>query len=380
MKHTKEIHVLYIITQLELGGAQKVCLTLFNELKKEKIHTMLIAGPNGPLATDALKQNPDVYLPSFLTQTRSEGIVHELHCFFGLIHLIRTLKKKYPGLIVHTHSTKAGILGRWASFFAGVKKRIHTVHGYAMHEHSPWLLWLAIYMCELITRWITTHMIYVSTHDSQQGRHLFLLPSHKTSIIRAAVDADTFIAARRTTFILEKGSPFIFGTVACFKPQKNLFDLLEAFHVVYQQNSPCRLEIIGDGTLRPQIEQWIAKHHLQHAITLHGWQQNVAAIMQRWHAFVLTSLWEGLPCAVVEARLMHLPVISYRTGGILDIIIHQKNGLLIAQKDIAGFAQAMQTIMRDNQLYASLSSYADDLLAFDHREMIAEHKKMYLHL
>lgn len=379
MKHAKEIHVLYIITQLELGGAQKVCLTLFNELKKEGIHTLLIAGPNGPLATDILKQDPDAYLPSFLTQTRSESMVHELRCFFGLIRLIRTLKKKYPGLIVHTHSTKAGILGRWAAFLAGVTTRMHTVHGYAMHEYSPWLLWIAIYLCELITRCITTRMIYVSDHDLQQGRRLFWLPAHKISVIRAAVDADTFTAARRTAFVPDKDSPFIFGTVACFKPQKNLFDLLEAFALTYQQHNTCRLEIIGDGALRPRIEQWIAEHNLQQVITLHGWQQDVAPIMQRWHAFALTSLWEGLPCAVVEARLMHLPVISYNTGGIPDIIMHQKNGLLIAQKEIASFAQAMQMIMRDSTLYSELCAYPDGnlLTPFEYRVMVMEHKKIY---
>src|SRR5690348_6136988 len=186
MKHTNDLHVLYIITQLELGGAQKVCLALFNELKKQNIHTMLIAGPNGPLASNDLKQDPDVYLPPFLTQTRSESPLHELRCLFGLIRLIRTIKKKYPTLMVHTHSTKAGILGRWAAFFAGVKTRMHTVHGYGMHAYSPWWLWLAVYMGELITRCITTHMIYVSSHDLAQGKRIFWIPAWKASIIRAA--------------------------------------------------------------------------------------------------------------------------------------------------------------------------------------------------
>lgn len=378
MKHSKNIHLVYIITQLELGGAQKICLTLFNQLKDQSIHTMLIAGPHGPLATQDLQQNPDVFLlPELKQSPHGDTIMHEIRCFIAMMRLLKKLKKQYPSLMVHTHSTKAGILGRWAAFFIGITTRIHTVHGYAIHNHSSWLFWLFGYVCELITRFITTHMIYVSSYDQSYGQKLFFIPSKKTSLIRAAVDTHHYHAAIKSSL---PHHPFIFGSIACFKPQKNLFDLLESFYRVYQKNNACRLEIIGDGFLRSSIETWIHDRNLAHCITLHGWQPNVADYMRNWHTFVLTSLWEGLPCAVVEARLMRLPVISYITGGIPEVIIHNKNGLLIQQKDIVAFSNAMLSLMHNQSLYYQLSNYADNLHSFAYNQMFQAHKKIYFSL
>jgi glycosyltransferase involved in cell wall biosynthesis len=173
---------------------------------------------------------------------------------------------------------------------------------------------------------------------------------------------------------------FYFGTIACFKPQKNIFDLLHAFAHVHEHDPHTHLEIIGDGYLREEIENYIIAHKLDLAISLHGWQEDVSSIMQRWHAFVLTSLWEGLPCAIVEARLLKIPVISYKTGGIGDVITHHQNGLLFDQYDWRGVAQAMLELTHDKKLYAGLSSFHDDLTEFDINSMWKAHQKLYRRL
>ena len=105
---------------------------------------------------------------------------------------MKKLKKQHPHLIVHTHSTKAGIIGRWAAFFAGIKKRIHTIHGYGFHAHQNKILWVSIYLIEFITSLITTHYVCVSSEDVKTGIKLFPHFSGKHSIIRAAVDWDQF--------------------------------------------------------------------------------------------------------------------------------------------------------------------------------------------
>ena len=308
MKHSKEPCVVYIITQLELGGAQKICLSLFNDIAHHGITSKLITSAQGILVPQ-IKNSPNaILIPTLQRSVSLRGLWQELRSFFLLIKQLRELKKEYPHIIVHTHSTKAGILGRWAAFFAGIKTRVHTVHGYAFHAHQGWLKWLAIYTVELLTSLITTHFVCVSSEDVKTGIRLFPRFAQKHSIIRAAVDWQQFYQPAR---IMEKfpvsSEPFVFGTVSCFKPQKNLFDLLAAFEYVYLYNPDTRLEIIGDGAQRPEIEKWIVEHGLGSAITLHGWQDKVAPIMAHWHTFVLSSLWEGLPCAVVEARLLHLP-------------------------------------------------------------------------
>ncbi len=177
------------------------------------------------------------------------------------------------------------------------------------------------------------------------GSRLFPRFTRKHSIIRAAVEGEQFYQPAVAVSIPSSTQPFIFGSVSCFKPQKNLFDLLSAFERVYAHEPRARLEIIGDGVLRPHIEQWVCERNLERVITLHGWKQLVAPIMKTWHTFVLSSLWEGLPCVVVEARLLRLPVISYDTGGICEVITDQENGLLYKQGDWHGLSHGMLRMM-----------------------------------
>lgn len=378
MKHTP-IHVLYIITKLELGGAQKVCLSLLEGLEKnENTSATLISSASGILASTVQDKENVVLLSNLERNVSLKKIFKEIRCFFELVGHIKKIKRTHPNLIVHTHSTKAGIIGRWAALCAGVKNRIHTVHGYAFHEHQSKIVWLFIYLCELFTSLITTHFVCVSSHDVKTGIRLLPRFKKKYSIIRASVDTQKFyIPAQRAHLFPHAHHPFVFGTVACFKKQKNLFDLLQAFAYVHEHNPQTRLEIIGDGMLRPVLEQWIAEHRLHAAITLHGWQHDIVPYMMQWHAFALSSLWEGLPCAVVEARLLKLPVLSYNTGGIHDVISSGSNGFLYKQKDWHSLAQGMLAVSKNKQLHMQLQTHSDDLQDFTTTRMIEDHIQLY---
>lgn len=381
MKSKKELHVVYIITKLELGGAQKVCLSLFHDIPHNStIIPHLMSGDDGILTPTVAGKKNVTLISSLKRELSLLNALHELRSFFRVFIHLRSLKKKYPHIIVHTHSTKAGILGRWAAFFAGIKHRIHTVHGYSFHEYQRTPIWLMHYVIELITSFITSHYICVSSYDVKKGIQLFPFFSRKHSIIRAAIEWQQFYQPARTLVSFpENNSTFIFGTIACFKPQKNMFDLLRAFHTVHRKHPHTRLEIIGDGTQRREIEQWIAEHHLTHAITLHGWQEKVAPIMINWHAFVLTSLWEGLPCAIIEARLLKLPIVSYDTGGIHDVIFSGENGVLHQKGNWEQLAQTMSTIASNKKLHSTLSQHKDQLQDFHQRTMVHEHISLYEH-
>lgn len=376
----KNIHIVYIITKLELGGAQKVCLSLFKGLQQQGCDAHLISGTQGPLVS-TIHTNTHVYLLD--SMQREVGITtffYEIKNFITLMTTLRSLRNKFPHLIVHTHSTKAGLVGRWAAFFAGIHLKVHTIHGYGFHTYQSRIAWTIIYFLELITSFITTHFICVSAQDAKTGIRLLPRFAHKHSIIRAGVDAQQFYVPARRDIAPTQNMPFVFGTIACFKPQKNLLDLLGAFEQVHAQFPHTRLEIIGDGIQRRALEQWIYDHQLTNAITLHGWQQSVVPIMKQWHAFVLSSLWEGLPCAVVEARLLRLPVISYAVGGIGEVITHEHNGLLCKAKDVTALATNMKRLLSEDMLYHTMKTYRDHLTDFDTHHMIDDHLHLYKEL
>jgi glycosyltransferase involved in cell wall biosynthesis len=370
--------VVYIITKLELGGAQKVCLSLFNELQKKELSTKLISGSEGKLIDEVINSPHTILLDTFKREVGLRSLWLEVKTFFKLISTLRQLKKENPDLIVHTHSTKAGLLGRWAAFFAGIQNRVHTIHGYGFHNHQPRIIWFGIYFLELLTSFITTHFVCVSEEDVTVGLRLLPRFKKKHSIIRAAVDdAFFFRPATKEAVFEDPKEKFVFGTIACFKKQKNLFDLLQAFAVVQAKNKAAHLEIIGDGILRPAIEQWIKEHNLGNHITLHGWQDNVIPFLQQWDAFVLSSLWEGLPCSIVEARLMKLPVLSYDTGGIHEVISSGKNGFLYSQGKWHDLADGMLSLTQQPEHYYALKTFDDNLTEFSKTTMVDRHIHLY---
>ncbi len=368
------MHVVHIITKLELGGAQKVCLSLFEQLPSKNITTSLISGSEGALIPKVPVSN--IYLLPAFKREISWGIIEELRAFYAMVRQLKKLKKEHKEIIMHTHSTKAGLIGRWASWFAGIKNRVHTVHGYGFHDHQSSFVWGVIYLLELITSFITTRYICVSEKDLKTGTRLFPNFVKKSSLIRAAAHSmPVYRPAQKTS--KNSGQLFVFGSICAFKPQKNIPDLLAAFALVHAQNSQTRLEIIGDGVGRSELELLIAHHRLENAVVLHGWQENVQAFLTSWDAFVLSSLWEGLPCAVVEARFYRLPVIAYDTGGISEVIKQGKNGLLCPQKDWRTLAGAMLSIATDTALYDRLAKYKDRLTNFTVDSMVKQHVRLY---
>jgi len=378
MGKKREIQVVYVITKLELGGAQKVCLSLLNGVKKNGHNSFLISGNTGELVKQ-VELLPNVFLLKNLKRKVSiKQIWLEIKNFIDLVKKIRKIKNKNPNLIVHTHSTKAGLIGRWAAFFSGVRKRIHTVHGYGFHAHQNKISWFFTYLLELVTSFITTHYVCVSSEDVKIGVKLFPRFAQKHSIIRAAIDWEQFyLPAHKATSFPDIKKPFVFGTISCFKKQKNLFDLFYAFELAYSKNHNIRLEIVGDGNLRSELETWIAKKGFSKKIILHGWQKKVAPLMLGWNSYVMSSLWEGLPCAIIEARLLKLPVLCYKTGGIHDVIIHGKNGFLYKQGNWRALASGMLAVSENRYLYKKLQNFEEDLSDFNNQKMVKQHLELY---
>jgi hypothetical protein len=138
------VHVLYIITKLELGGAQKVALTLLRGVVHESYGTSLVAGAGGVLDETVAHDVRVTLLPDLKREISVTGLFSELRAWYQLVCYLRRLKKQHPNLIVHTHSTKAGLLGRWAAWCAGISFRVHTIHGYAFHDYQSKLVWWLI--------------------------------------------------------------------------------------------------------------------------------------------------------------------------------------------------------------------------------------------
>jgi len=159
-----KIKVCHIITKLELGGAQKNTLYTVSNLDKEKFDVFLISGEGGILDDEAKKQNFKKY---FLKNLVRE--ISPLNDLLALIKIFKILRKEKPD-IIHTHSSKAGIIGRIAGFLSGVKIIIHTYHGFGFNEHQRYLVKKFYIFIEKLVSFITDYFIFVSYDNLETAK------------------------------------------------------------------------------------------------------------------------------------------------------------------------------------------------------------------
>ena len=375
--------VCHVITKLELGGAQEVALFVVSHLPRARFRAVLVTGPGGLLTEEAKTRSgvEVVEVPPLRREIRPPA---DLRALLQLVRLFRRLRPR----IVHTHSSKAGILGRWAAWLARVPVIVHTIHGYGITpSQSPWLRWLLIQL-ERVTGTVTTHWIAVAQADIERGIGWRLFQRAQVSLIRPGIDSMPFVSARtlserhRMREALGVGADeLVVGTVACLKPQKAPQDFVAVAARVCKVIDRARFVLIGDGEERPAVETLIAAAGLQNRLQLLGWRRDVPALLQAFDAFALTSHWEGLPRVLLEARLAGLPVVATRVGGAEEAVIEGEQGWLFQAGDVEGMTTRLCHVLADEGLRRRLRQQPTGLpKEFDVREMAKQHEQLYMRL
>jgi glycosyltransferase involved in cell wall biosynthesis len=342
--------ICHIITKLELGGAQEVALYAVSHLDRTRFRRVLMAGPGG-LLTEEARRLPGVDLIIVPTLGRR---IHAISDLVAFLHLVRLLHRVKPA-IVHTHSSKAGILGRWAAWCAGVPLIFHTVHGFGITPAQPrWLQHLLI-LVERITGWITTHWVVVAAIDEERGRRWGLFNAN-VSVIRPGIDPRPFQqppdSASRRRLREELGAgpdDLLVGTVACLKPQKAPEDLVAVAELVCSRMPKVKFVLIGDGALRPRIQALIDQRGLHERVRLAGWRRDVDRAMGSFDALLLTSHWEGHPRVMLEAASAALPIVATKVGGVEAAVVHRDRTRLYEPRDIAGLAEGVAIVLQQRR-------------------------------
>ncbi len=235
--------------------------------------------------------------------------------------------------IVHTHSSKAGILGRAAAWLAGTPIVVHTVHGWSFHEYmSPYMKTLYI----ALERHMAAHtnaLVVVSQQDMDKGLRVGIGTPEQYHLIRSAISIEEFSPskANREMARRELGLPLdvpVLGNVGRFSKQKNPLDWVRIASIVARNLPECRFLLVGDGPLRTQLERHLAAAGIADKTILVGLRREVPNMLAAMDVFLLTSLWEGLPRVVLQSLAMQVPVVAHRVDGIGEAILHGQNGFL----------------------------------------------------
>ncbi|MEN3014309.1 MAG: glycosyltransferase family 4 protein [Endomicrobiia bacterium] len=388
-----KIKVIHLITKLELGGAQRNTLYTVKNLDKSKFDVYLISGVGGILdvETKELKQYGVKVL--FIKNLIRE--INPLRDFLAFLSIYNYLINLKPH-IIHTHSSKAGILGRWAAFFANIfiKNRIkiiHTFHGFGFSRFHNFFVRHFYIFLEYITGKISDILIFVSKDNIETAKKLKIGNFKKYILIRSGIKIKEFyniseneelkISKRKELNITDER---IITTIGPFKPQKNLKDFIKMAKIVTYNLPHHKLKflIVGDGAQRELLVFLAKALRVYDKILFLSWQKDIRGILSITDIFVLTSLWEGLPRSAVEALVSGVPVVAYAVDGLNDIIKSEVNGFLVKPKDVKELSEKIILLLTDNKIFSKIKKFTCDSIdeTFDIDYMMKQQEKLYINL
>ncbi|MBI5244128.1 MAG: glycosyltransferase family 4 protein [Elusimicrobia bacterium] len=378
----RRVKVAHLITLLELGGAQQNTLHTVSNLDPARFEPLLACGEGGVLDTQARALDRDCRVRvRFMPDLARE--IDPLRDLSALLQLQAFLTEERPE-IVHTHSSKAGVLGRLAARLAGVPIIIHSFHGFGFHDYQSRLvkgLWIAL---ERLCAAVSARLIFVSKANQDAAAGLKIGDPSRYALIRSGVRLADFpaklrsVTEKKAALGFDEAAPIVVS-VGNLKPQKNAADFIRLASRVLREVPEARFFFVGDGALRPKLEAEVLGCGLSGKVFFAGWRSDVPEVLAAADVFVLTSLWEGLPRALVEALRTGLPCACYAADGVADVLREGENGFLARPGDWEGLAAKVTRLLKDPGLRhriraAAFSSIGDE---FDIDGMVRRQETLY---
>lgn len=384
------ITVVHVITMLELGGAQENTLHTVANLDRSRFRVALVYGPGGLL---------DERLPQLADRTTLVALPHlvreidprtDAACFSDLRATFWRLQAEHwqrehdkHAFIVHTHSSKAGILGRTAAKAAEVSKIVHTIHGFGFHEGQHPLKQALFVNAERAAGRITDAFIGVSRANLTEAVAKGIIrPGQRTELIRSGMDLGAVRRAERLRTATRESLGFdpedeVILAITNMKPQKDPVTMIRAMRMLAERRPRAVLLMAGDGELRPDVEREIARGQLEGRVRLLGWRHDIPELLAASDLVALSSIFEGLPRAAVLAVAARRPFVGTAVDGTPEIIKDGKNGYLVPPRNPAALAQAMAKALVTRPI-----DPADEVAirAWDADLMVRQQEALYLSL
>jgi glycosyltransferase involved in cell wall biosynthesis len=359
----KDSKVVHIITRLDMGGsAQNTLLTaLHHDFPHHNVWLI-----KGSTLESAMTNAETKLVEDQLETAKKQGIeiidvpslvrrISPINDVRALVALFRHIRKIEPH-IVHTHTSKAGILGRLAAWLARVPIVIHTPHGHVFYGHFDRSLSRIFLQMEKLLGKITHHQIALTPEEGNDYVNLGVAKSNNISVIHSGVDLNCFKRGKtesnpgRDELTIPPDS-LVVGYVGWLTPIKGVTYLLDAMAEVVQRHPNSLLMLVGKGDEKGEEEVKLSKQvenlGIVDNVRFLGWRPDVNEIMGCFDIFVLPSLNEGMGRVLVEAMSAGLPIVASRVGGIPDLVEHGENGLLVPPANAGALERAISDLLSD---------------------------------
>ena len=316
----RRVRVLHVITHLGPGGATNNTLLSVAGLDRSRYQVDLAAG-HGALEDRARRAADRLIVVPGLC--RELGRLGDLRAAVALWRLAG----RYD--LVHTHTAKAGILGRLAARARRTPVVVHTIHAFPVNDRMPApqrRLFLAV---ERLAGRLPDRVIAVCQANAEEAVDLGIARPEQLRVVVSGVPAETIRhgdrARARTALGIPATAP-AFGTVTRFMEQKAPLDFVTAARQVLARVTDAHALVVGDGPLRSQVEAAAAG---QPRLQLLGYRDDVADLLAAMDVVAFSSLWEGLGRALTEAVLAARPVVATAVNGVPDLVVDGVTGHLV---------------------------------------------------
>ncbi|MCB0129510.1 MAG: glycosyltransferase family 4 protein [Caldilineaceae bacterium] len=378
---SERIRVLHPITRLIIGGAQENTVLTAHMLDPEQWEVDVLYGPQtGPEGT--LVPTAQDLGVSLLCEPQMVREVNPLADLRALIRLTRLMRRGNYA-IVHTHSSKAGIIGRWAAKFAGTPVIIHTVHGWGHHSRQHPLVRRIYVWLEKRSLPITSKLIAVSARNVQDGLADGIGTPEDYVVIRSGIELDRFghpavtPAATRARWGIPTDA-LVIGTVTRLSPQKAPHDFVRAAALIAEQRPNVVFVLVGDGPLRAEVTDLARDLGLDDRVVFTGLRRDVPELMAAFDIFALSSLWEGLPRVLPQAMATGLPIVATAADGSAEAIEEGVNGFLTPPGRPDALAAALLRLIDDAALRRQMGAAGRARVGeFDAVDMVQQIDTLY---
>ena len=395
MNPVPTISVVRIITRLNVGGPAIQAILMTNALRARGYRPSLVTGEVSPgeASMEYLAEAVDVAPIKVSSMGRSVSVFRDLTTLMRLINILRQEKP----LIVHTHTAKAGTLGRLAALATGVPIRIHTFHGNVFNGYfSDFVTRLFL----IVERFLSRHTECIVAVSESQRRELVetyrIAPAQKVTTIPLGFDLDPFLRVDSHKGLLqdsagyEPDTPLIgwVGRLTRIKAPSLFLDLATQIH----HDCPyARFVMVGDGELRGECEDQICRSQLDKVVTITGWQRDLAPIYADLDLIVSTSINEGTPVALLEAMAAATAFVATDVGGVRDLMVGNgrtiagmeifDNGILVS-RDATSVAYAVRYLMEKPDLRRDMGRAGREFVRerFSHHRLADDLDALYLSL
>jgi glycosyltransferase involved in cell wall biosynthesis len=363
------MRIAHIITRMIIGGAQENTLYNCRDL------------------IDLLSQSKDSNVPVAYMPHLQRAISpwQDLRAYYEIKNALR----KFQPQVVHTHSAKAGVLGRLAAASLKIPAIVHTVHGAPYATSQAYFSRLGIKLAERYAAKKCHKMISVANAMTDFCVTANIAPREKFVTIYSGMEVTSFLEDRQSREVMRprlgyRPEHIVIGKIARLFPLKGHDDLLTAAQQVIEKVPQVRFLLVGDGILRPQLEQKIHQFGLQEHVKFAGLvpPAEIPSYLSAMDILVHTSLREGLARALPQALLTGIPIVSYDIDGAREVCRTGETGVLVPARDITQLTNALVELASDVSLRHRLGTTGQTWCRerFDHAIMTASIRQVYENL